>query len=190
MTHRPNEGFSLRKITRKDPELCKISALYREAFPRVERFPFWQLRRLSGRDGCELLVASEDGQFVGFCLMLCDGAAHYLCYLAVERERRGRGDGSKMLEALQQRYGEAGFFLALEPLDAQAENAAQRIKRYRFYERNGLRPLPLIIREGSCRFAAMGCGKSVCAAQYNQLMRRHFGRLYAKLLPFLAVDSW
>lgn len=168
-----------------------VTALYLEAFPPEERMPVGRLLRLSSHREAELLGVYADAQserLLGFCQLMSMGKAHYLNYFAIQSDLRGQGVGTAVLQALQQRYGKDGFFLALEKQDDNAPNAAQRKARRAFYTRCGLRDFPMDIQEGGVVFDTMGCGSTVDAETYNRLVRKHLGLLLTKLVPLRATQ--
>ena len=66
------------------------------------------------------------------------------------------------------------IFLALEQLDESANNFEERQKRRKFYMRNGLKPLPLTIREATVTYDVMGTG-FVKPEEYKSMMKKYFG---------------
>lgn len=166
----------LRAFTDKD--LPKIRALYREAFPPEERAPFTLLRRRAKQGRGTLLVAVDRGVFCGFFYVLDDDELAYIFYFAVAKEERGRGRGSEMLTLLRRYYSGKRLFLALEAPDEAASNAKQRLRRWRFYERNGFVQLPGHIKEGSVLYDVMGMGDSIGAEEYARLVRHWCGKWY------------
>lgn len=120
----------------KDPKLCRqIRGLYREAFPREERLPWWLLRWNAARSGMQLTAWLDGNTVCGFTDSVTVEGFHMLLYFAVDPSLRGKGYGSEILKALQERYETVA--LHVEPLEPSAENYPQRQRRYRFYRRNG-----------------------------------------------------
>ena len=115
--------------------LRQVKALYRAAFPKEERLPWWLLRLNSKRKGIELTAWLEGDVFCGFTSAVTVEDFHMLLYFAVEPSLRGKGYGSKILAALKEMYGTVA--LHVEPLEKTAANYPQRLRRYNFYLRNG-----------------------------------------------------
>lgn len=176
----------LRAFTEKD--LPKIRALYREAFPMEERAPFALLHRSAKQGRGSLLVAVDRGVFCGFFYVLDDADLAYVFYFAVHPAQRGKGRGSEMLALLRRYYDGKRLFLALEAPDDTAANAEQRLRRWRFYERNGFVQLPGHIKEGSVVFEVMGIGGRVYAEEYARLVRRWCGKWYQRIVDLKLFD--
>ena len=176
----------LRAFTEKD--LSKIRALYREAFPMEERAPFALLHRRAKQGRGTLLVAVDRGVFCGFFYVLDDADLAYVFYFAVAKDERGRGCGSEMLALLRRYYDGKRLFLALEAPDDAAANAEQRLRRWRFYERNGFHMLPGKIKEGSVIYGIMGTCEAISAEEYEQLIIRWCGKWYYKLVDLKVLN--
>ncbi len=176
----------LRAFTDKD--LPKIRALYREAFPLIERAPFALLKKRAKEGRATMLVAVDRGAFCGFFYVLDDSELAYVFYFAVDPAQRGQGRGSEMLALLRRYYSGKRLFLALEAPDDAADNAEQRLRRWRFYERNGFVQLPGHIKEGSVVFEVMGIGGRVHAEEYGRLVRAWCGKWYQRFVDLKLFD--
>lgn len=108
-----------------------------EAFPRQELFPFWMLRVMARR-GCVDFFAYYDGQeFAGLSYTIVGDRCAFVLYLAVNSRVRSRGYGSAILADIAASYPGKPISLDIEPVESDAPNYEQRVKRLRFYERNG-----------------------------------------------------
>lgn len=152
----------------------KISRLYKTAFPFDERAPMWLMSLKAECENVDFWGLYADGNWVGLAYVISEGSASYLFYLALSEEMRGRGLGSKALQAILMQYGKQRVFLALEQLDESAENSCERKRRRDFYLKNGLRPLPLTIREASITYDVMGTGE-VSPQEYESMMKKYLG---------------
>ena len=117
-------------------------------YPLMERqFPDAELKPLSGflrayRAGTQIGYALERaGRIICYALLVrAEGVEPVqLDYFAVAEELQGQGVGSRMLELLRQRFPR----LIADVEDPEAaespEEARERSRRVRFYERNGFR---------------------------------------------------
>ena len=160
--------------------------LFFSAFPAEERPPYffmkWTLKRRKG----ELLIAREDGCFIGFVFLVSYRDLVYLFFFAVEDGFRGRGYGSSILQLVKERYHGKRIFLAREPLDDRAENAVQRSKRRDFYLKNGFVDLPMKITEKGYRFDTMSVGGPITPADYDDLVTDWIGKV---LRPFVGMKA-
>lgn len=173
--------MTLTKASKSDYSLVK--KLYRTAFPPEERQPFFLLKRRAQRGRGELLIAREDGQFIGFVYLISNDELVYLFFFAVEAQARGGGYGSRILELVKEQNRGKKIFLAREPLDERAENNDQRIRRRGFYLRNGFADWPLSIVERGYRFDTMGIGELVTPEEYDALVTHWLGRGFCRWIP-------
>lgn len=119
----------------------KIFTLYRSAFPKSERKPFWVIRAMQKQGKSDIWYFEENGSFRGLATTVKDGNRVLLDYFAVTGRDRGQGNGGKMLELILKTYEGQELFGEIEVEDPQAENNADRIRRKAFYLRHGLRAL-------------------------------------------------
>lgn len=166
--------ITLKRINFFSPDYRKISRLYRTAFPADERAPMWFMALRSERENVDFWGLYADGKWVGLAYVISEGKASYLFYLALSEELRGKGLGSKAMESLKKHYAGQRLFLALEQLDESADNYAERQKRRQFYLKNGLKPLPLTIREATVTYDVMGTG-DVKPEEYESMMKKYLG---------------
>lgn len=154
--------------------------LFFSAFPPEERPPYcfikWSLKLGKG----ELLIAKDSGQFVGFIHLIVYQDLVYLFFFAIDDAVRGQGYGSKILELVKKRHQGKRIFLAREPLDENADNAQQRLKRWEFYTKNGFVDLPMRIIEKGYTFETMGIGGSISPADYDALINDWCGKFIRK----------
>jgi GNAT superfamily N-acetyltransferase len=124
------------KITANE-KLRKAKKLYRDAFPKEERLPWWVLRLITTPKCASLTSYYIEDDFCGFTHTTITNDVVYIMFFAVQDELRGKGYGSAILEYLKQDNPGKPIILNVEPLDERADNVKQRIDRLRFYEKNG-----------------------------------------------------
>lgn len=156
-------------------EMSKIEALYLTAFPKEERAPIDALRRSIAKKKAEMLMATDEGEFIGFVYMICDKKLAYIGYLAIDDSKRRQGYGSEVLTALKERYSDKKLFLAREQLEEDAPNYQERLNRVAFYEKNEFVTWPFKIREAKVIYNAMGIGEMITAKEYHKLMCKWCG---------------
>ena len=166
--------ISLKRINFFSKDYGKISRLYKTAFPADERAPMWLLAMKSEKDYVDFWGIYSEGKWAGLAYVISEGNASYLFYLALSENLRGKGLGSKALQALKKHYGTQRLFLALEQLDESAENYEERIRRRNFYLKNGMKPLPLTIREATVTYDVMGTGE-IAPEEYESMMKKYLG---------------
>ena len=166
--------ITLKGINMFSKDYREISRLYRTAFPADERAPMWLLTMKSGKENIDFWGIYADGEWVGLAYVISEGSASYLFYLAMSEDRRGKGLGSRAMQSLLIHYEGQRIFLALEQLDESADNFEERQRRRKFYMRNGLKPLPLTIREATVTYDVMGTGP-VKPEEYESMMKKYLG---------------
>ncbi len=118
-------------------KLAGAKQLYRTAFPKEERLPWWVLRLSTLEPGVELTVYRQSSEFCGFTHTTETETVLFVMFLAVATAHRGQGCGSAILSHLKQIADGRPVILNVEPPDSSASNASERISRIKFYEKNG-----------------------------------------------------
>lgn len=167
--------FTFDYATKKDIKLVKN--LYKSAFPRDERAPYFVLERRRVKGLADMMVAKFDGDFAGFCYVVCNSRLAYVFYLAVVPNKRGQGIGSKILQAVGEKYADKKIFLARETLDESADNYAERIARHEFYLKNGFCDIDRRLKEASVVYDVMSMGGDVTPEEYAELIRAWGGKI-------------
>ncbi len=154
-------------------DLSEAKRLYRTAFPKEEQMPFWTLRFLTLIKGIELTCYREDDCFCGFTYTVTEGSVVFVLFFAVSADLRGKGYGSSILAELKKRNPNRSIILNVEPLDADAENAEERVRRMRFYEKNGFFDTGYDIEEIGGTFRVLATEKEIDMNAYLRV----FGRM-------------
>lgn len=116
---------------------AQMRRLYRTAFPKEERLPWWVLWLSARIKGVELAAYCKDGTFCGFTHTTQTQEVLFVMFLAVAEEQRGQGCGSAILSYLKQTAQGRPIILNVEPPDSSAPNAQERRLRMAFYQKNG-----------------------------------------------------
>jgi GNAT superfamily N-acetyltransferase len=117
-----------------------------EDFPQDELKPFSRIAELSAKGGyAGYGMMGGEGRLDGYALfvrMKAGKGANYLFdYLAIDKNQRGTGIGTRFLRELTEVFREADMVVGECEDPDKAENAGERQKRerrIRFYERNGI----------------------------------------------------
>src|SRR5699024_9391089 len=107
------------------------------AFTKYKREPgTWLLINIKyQRDNIMAIYYHE--QFVGFAYVIHSHGMHYILYLAVNDQIRSQGYGTRIINELRRLYPEDSLALDVEQPNPQAANNQQRLRRLKFYRRNG-----------------------------------------------------
>lgn len=113
--------------------------VYLEAFPAYERIDFSELlTRQLAEPTLKLSILWADGQNVGILANVeLEAQKTFVLYLAIDSKIQSAGYGSRTLRLLKELYP-GGVILESEQIKTGAENENQRIRRYDFYQKNGL----------------------------------------------------
>lgn len=158
-----------------------VRAIYREAFPKAERKPFFTLRRDVYNGKAQLLTAIEDDAVLGFALVIPYSNMVMVDYLAVSAKIRSRGAGSRILQEICRRFPEQKLVLLIEQMNEAAANAQQRAARRRFYFKNGFESSGIFIDGHSGCMEVLHYGGRVSASEYMALQKYALGRSMFKL---------
>ena len=153
------------------PHLCRQArALYRSAFPKEERLPWWILRLNACRKGIDLTAFMDGDVFCGFTASVTVENLHFLLFFAIDDEKRGMGYGSAVLQMLQKQN--QTLVLNVELLDPAAENYDQRKRRFAFYQRNGLVDTCYHVWEVGGKFRVLSTQEKLDVPRYKKIFKK------------------
>lgn len=128
--------LEIRKIKPGNKKAFK--KLYMQSFPDSERKPYILMKYWEFQGKMELFEISENNKFCGiFITVICNDLV-LIDYLAVKPELRGKGIGSKTLMLAREIYKGKSLFLEIESTKKPYPDMESRLKRKRFYLKNGL----------------------------------------------------
>ena len=169
------------KIT-GDSFLGEIKSLYERAFPPSEKKPFALI--LKKRDTGEMeiyAIVGDSGEFLGLAIFILEGRLALLDYLAIEEDKRGSGVGSAVIREIGRMFPEKVLLLEIEdPEENDADNTAERVRRFGFYTRLGLRPMPYKVWLFGVKMLIMTLGASVDFDEYHRVFINVFSKKTAK----------
>ena len=151
-----------------------IKNLYESAFPAEEKKAFFLLLRQQA--DVDLLVIEEAGKFCGFFSLILYKDIVAIDYFAVSEQMRGAGIGSGALALLRQYFPDRRIMLEIETPDETAPNAAQRVARRAFYERNGFSLIGLRALVKTCDYTLMAYNGAVSMEEYMEIIKIMYER--------------
>ncbi len=166
-------GYRNNKLNRKG-----LKEIYKEAFPREEKIPFWMLKMLARGSRGEFYGVYDQDELAGLVYNVHYKDIIYISYLAVDDTKRGSGYGSRILQTIQKKYSDSRIFLCIEEMDPNAENYEQRVRRKAFYESNGFKMLPFQVKEGIVMYDSMCVADrepEITRKECDELMKHYFG---------------
>ncbi len=129
--------MNTKRIRFEDPDLSRIEALAKEAFPPEEYLAPRELIKMAERGEIDFWGLYDDHIFVGFMVIRLYKDMCYLFFLAIDPSIRSKGYGGQALQTLEHLYPNRQQVVDFEMIDESAPNCAQRITRKAFYVRNG-----------------------------------------------------
>ena len=120
----------------------EVKALYKSAFPKEEQAPFRLLFKRERQEIADFYAVVDEGEFVGLTLLTGLDDVVTLFFFAIDDNLRGHGYGTEVLTALKDKYDGKRIFICIEPIEKDAPNYKQRVKRKAFYKKNGFKVMP------------------------------------------------
>lgn len=121
--------------THKDKEA--LERINREAFPPNEYMPAEEMFDFAEHTDSDVLGIYDGDTPIGFFLFVKNDRCGYIFFFAIDQNERSKGYGAEALRLLSDTYPTLQIILDFEELDEKAENLDQRIRRKKFYLRNG-----------------------------------------------------
>lgn len=166
----------MRFTTDTKRHMKRIKRLYKDAFPKEERVPFFALWHLAKKGEREFFaIESDSGKFGGFAVTMRQRDIVKMSYFAVHPKLRGRGIGSKALKALMKRFSAYRFILEIEDVDAPCDDRDTRLRRRKFYLSNGMKSAGFTVRAYGMDFEILTSGAPVTFEEYKALHRARRG---------------
>lgn len=182
-------SIELIRFSKKLPDYKRLKQLYNSAFPADEKAPFSLLMRKTKKDNVDFWAAYSGDEWVGLAYVLSYKKISYLFYLAVDDSVRGKGFGSGILSALKEKYQGQNLFLAIEEIDEKAKNYSERVKRKKFYEKNGFHDLNCKLREASVIYDLLGVGGKIEPKDYADMFDEYLGKLFRKFVKMEILSA-
>ena len=175
----------LKFVDFKNNKQCNkdVKNLYKRAFPKEERAPYWVLKALAKKDNAKFYGIYNDEKFVGLVYNVYYKDIVFVFYLAIDETLRGQGYGTEIIDLIKNKYENYRIILNIEEIDEGSDNYKQRIKRKKFYIKNGFYDLNYTIKEAGVTYEML-CyskeNKKVTKEEYMQLMENYFGNILFK----------
>lgn len=172
------------KDFREHPHIKKdIKPLFLSAFPADERPPANIYFNNFKKDNNQLLGFYDEETFIGFASMTFYKDICYIFFLAVSSEHRDQGYGTKILSILKEKYKDYVLLLCYEEVDQKYQDYDNRLRREKFYIRNGFIKNPLKTNEFGVIFQSAYIGKHIVTfEEYKEIFASGFGKFAVKFL--------
>lgn len=153
----------------------QVTDLYRSAFPRQEQAPLAFIINQTKRDTVAFRTFYDDDIFVGFAYTMTFGDVTYLWYLAVRKDIRAKGYGSKIMKYLKDEYADNRIVLNLDVQDENAPDCEIRKKRKNFYAKNGYSPAKFKCNFNRNELDVVCINGEVSADEFLSVFKDYFG---------------
>lgn len=170
------KNMKLREIT-SGSDWKNLKQLYKAAFPEYERKPLWIVRMKHRKGEADIWVIEHEGEFAGMTITVNELDMVLLDYFAICDEKRNCGLGGKALQMLQKKYEGKRFFLEIESVDENAENAKERVRRKEFYLRNGMSEIGVRANVYTVDMELLGYNCDLTFEEYMSLYQASYGPL-------------
>lgn len=161
------------------PEYRQVKALYYRAFPKYEQESWSRLlfKQLFSR--ADFLVFYDQEQFVGLSYVIHHHGIHYVLYLAVNDQVRSKGYGSQILDELKRRYAPDTLILDIEQPNSVATNNHQRLRRLRFYRKNGFALTDRLTKTPAVTYQLLSTSQEIDHAKVDNMFAWFNGRTFS-----------
>ena len=158
--------------------ICKIKDkkavkdLYRASFPKEEQLPWFILRLAAIHRDIDISCFYNGETLCGFTFTIQTDKIMYIMFLAVKKEFQSMGYGSEILSIYKTNHAEKQIVLIVEPLNADADNYNDRVRRIRFYEKNGFSDTGYDIKEVGGLFRILSTSSSIDTEEYLKVYKK------------------
>lgn len=114
-----------------------IKKIYKNSFPKEERFPIFVLLLNLIRNNSELFVELINEKVISFIYVINYKDERFILYLAVDKEIRNNGFGSYLLKWYRDNHRKNNIYLNIDEVDEKYNDNIIRNKRLKFYLANG-----------------------------------------------------
>lgn len=157
-----------------------IKKMYCESFDKEERLPFWLLKKCSKENNVKFNAIYYNNKLIGFQYIIEYDNIAYLMYLAIEKNERNRGYGSKILKDLNKSY--KSVLLCIEkPIEKILDIKYERKK---FYLRNGFVSTDKYIIDNNVEYELL-CSNSNLNITSEILEKRYTMMTTSNILKFI-----
>lgn len=158
-----------------------VCSLYRSAFPRSERKPISMIRSMQKKGRTDVWYFTDGGEFVALATTVKDGKGKVLLdYFAVTKKSRSKGYGSQILSMILAQYPDQDVFGEIEIADETADNYQDRVRRKKFYLRNGMRAVGVNIILFGVEMELLTSGCDMTFDEYYDFYRENLGEAIAR----------
>lgn len=113
----------------------QVNEIYEKSFPQEEKYI--TLEKMIESQDTELYCLVDNEKVLGFTYLIFYKEMIFILYLAVNSEKRSKGYGSHLLRWCLEKYSNKKIYLNIEEIKDGIEDYEIRMKRLKFYQKNG-----------------------------------------------------
>ena len=152
-------NLKFKNVNKEKKNIKRVDKIYEESFTQDERYRFKFLLKAAKRKDNLFYVIYDNYSLIGLTYLTFEENNIFILYLAINNKYQNQGYGTAILTALKEKYLGYNFILDIESIKKSAPNYEQRIRRKKFYQKNGFKLTNLGIRYDSDKFELMTTGK-------------------------------
>lgn len=158
-------------ITEQSRFWNKVNALAKEAFPPEEYLVPKEIVNMAQNGNYDFLALLDKNEFVGFMVVKIYKDMTYLFFLAIDKNSREKGYGSRAIETLKAKYQNKTHTVDFEMTDEKASNYEQRVKRKNFYLRNVYTETGLFLSYLGVDYEVLCIGNDFIIDDFKEMMK-------------------
>ncbi|ORX54337.1 hypothetical protein BCR36DRAFT_581968 [Piromyces finnis] len=163
--------MQLIKVNDIKEEHDRILKLYYEAFPANERIPYWALKIRARQGKSEMFnIFDDNNTWVGWVYIMVYKDLAYILFFAIDKENRGKGNGTEALALILEKYKNYRIYFCLEDWTEEGGDVEQKIRRHNFYKRCGMNDLPYKTNGRNVTFCLMYKGGYIPPEEFQEMM--------------------
>ena len=170
-------ALEVKNIYKGSEEIDRVNEMYFDSFNKDDRVSMKFLLWKTKKDFVDFLAIYDDEELIGFTYLVTHKDLTLVFYLAIDESFRSKGYGKKAIDAIKNKYPNNTIILDIEAIDEQAENYEQRLRREKFYLKNGFRPSNLKYIEGTRKYDPLINGDDLTLEEFENLIKKYIGNI-------------
>ena len=162
-------------LSKYAPNYVDVIALYKEAFTTVRHVPSWMLRFMMRKGKPGFSVLYENDIWIGLLYTTEYKDIVFVHFFAIAAAYRSKGYGSKVIDAMKEKFARNRIVLNIEELTQDSANYQQRVKRKAFYQKNGFSSSGYIVKEPEERLEMLNLNGNISQEEIQAMYKHLFG---------------
>ncbi|MDG4965210.1 GNAT family N-acetyltransferase [Lactococcus lactis] len=164
-------NLEIKNVSKTLPEYRQVIDLVKNSFPKEEQYPILLLKLWALKKNVHFWAYYQNDEFCGVSYLVSHEEMTFVLYLAVNNQVQSKGYGSAILETLKEKFSGKNITLNIERLDPSADNYEQRVKRLKFYKKNGFYDTDYTITDRGETFLTLTTSPSFSVEVFKKVLR-------------------